>query len=541
MKREVSMGRLHNAAEPFDFLIIGGGATGLGAAVDAAARGHRVALLERSDFAQGTSSRSTKLVHGGVRYLKQGNISLVLEALRERGRLARNAPHLVHDMAFVIPVYHWWDGPFYGVGLKVYDQMAGKLGLAPSRRLSREETINHIPTIETAGLLGGVMYHDGQFDDARLAINLAQTADELGAAVLNHCAVIGLVKEGGQVHGVQARDEETGEVFTVRARAVINATGVFVDEVRRQDDPSARPMVAVSQGIHLVLPKRFLPGNSAIMIPKTADGRVLFAVPWHDRVIVGTTDTPLGKASMEPRALDEERDFVLEHARKYLAMDPTAEDVLSIYAGLRPLVKADGDGGADTAALSRDHTIVVSESGLVTVTGGKWTTYRKMAEDVIDQAETVAGVERKLGKGNTELLHIHGWSLVQGAADHWRVYGADAPKIEQMADDDPHMAVRLHKDLPYEKCEVVWAVREEMARTVEDVLSRRTRALLLDARASIEAAPEVARLVARELGHDVAWQQAQVKAYTRVARGYVFNDPASRAGLGAEFKKTPVR
>lgn len=525
MKRSASLDLIHSATEPFDIVVIGGGATGLGAAVDAAARGHRVALIEQADFAKGTSSRSTKLVHGGVRYLRQGNISLVLEALRERGRLARNAPHLVHDMAFVIPNYNWWEGPFYGIGMKVYDQLAGKLGLSPSRMLSREETVARIPTVETEHLTGGVVYHDGQFDDARLAVNLAQTAQELGAAMVNYCRCTGLLKKDGAVAGVRARDAETGEEFEIPARAVVNATGVFVDEIRRHDEPGVRDLVAVSQGIHLVLPKRFLPGDAAIMIPKTADGRVLFAVPWHDHVVVGTTDTPRPVHSLEPRALDEERDFVLEHARKYLTTDPADSDVLSIFAGLRPLVKT-GDGG-NTAALSRDHTIVVSESGLITITGGKWTTYRKMAEDVVDHAEMVAGVDTR--RCQTEELQVHGWTRASIPAKNLRPYGADAAAIAGLMKEKPEWARLLHPALPYQQGEVVWHARNEMARTVEDVLARRTRSLLLNALASIESAPTVARLLAAELGRDEAWQQAQVEHYTCLARGYVFNDPASRA------------
>lgn len=524
MQRSTSLEQLRANDAPFDMIVIGGGATGLGAAVDAAARGHRVALLERDDFAKGTSSRSTKLVHGGVRYLRQGNISLVLEALRERGRLAKNAPHLVRDQAFVIPSYNRWDGPFYGIGMKVYDQLAGKLGLSPSRMLSRDETIAKIPTVETENLTGGVIYHDGQFDDSRLAVNLAQTAAGLGAVMVNHCAVTGLLKTDGAITGVTARDGETGEEFEIRGKAVINATGVFVDEIRRKDDAKARDLVAVSQGIHFVLPKRFLPGDAAIMVPKTADGRVLFAVPWHDCVVVGTTDTPLSAHTTEPRALDEEREFVMSHARKYLATDPTDEDVLSVFAGLRPLVKA-GDGG-NTAALSRDHTIVVAESGLITITGGKWTTYRKMAEDVIDQAEMVAGVDNR--RCNTEDLQIHGWTHAGIAQPNLRPYGADAARISALIKADPTLGQRLNERLPHQKAEVVWHARNEMARTVEDVLARRTRALLLDAKASIEAAPVVARILADELGHDAVWEQNQVADYTTLARGYVYTDPASR-------------
>ena len=523
MNRSRTLDRLRAPDERFDLLVIGGGATGLGAAVDAAARGHRVALIEQADFAKGTSSRSTKLVHGGVRYLRQGNISLVLEALRERGRLARNAPHLVHDLAFVIPTYSWWEGPFYGVGMKVYDQLAGRLGLSPSRRLSREETIALIPTVETDRLVGGVAYHDGQFDDSRLAVNLAQTADDLGAAVLNYCAATGLLKERGTVAGIRARDIETGAEFEIRARAVINATGVFVDAIRTWDQGEGRDLVAVSQGIHLVLPKEFLPGEAAIMIPKTADGRVLFAVPWHERVVVGTTDTPRPGPALEPRSLPEERDFVMEHARRYLAHGPTDGDVLSVFAGLRPLVRSGEDG--PTAALSRDHTIVVSESGLVTITGGKWTTYRKMAEDVVDHAEMVAGVENR--RSPTETLQIHGWTRAAPAAKNLQPYGADAGAIDRLSQDEPGLAALLHPRLPYQQAEVVWHAREEMARTVEDVLARRTRALLLDARASIEAAPIVARLLARELGRNPEWEKAQARDYSVLARGYIYTDPAS--------------
>jgi glycerol-3-phosphate dehydrogenase len=523
MQRHESIERLRHASTPFDLLIVGGGATGLGAAVDAASRGHSVALIEQDDFAKGTSSRSTKLVHGGVRYLKQGNISLVLEALRERGRLAQNAPHLVRDQAFVIPSYKWWEGPFYGIGMKVYDQLAGKLGLSPSRMLSRRETIEAIPTVETRHLTGGVIYHDGQFDDARLALNLAQTAAALGGVLANYCKCVGLIKENGVIGGVQVKDMESGAEFEVRARAVINATGVFVDSIRRFEDPKAQDLVAVSQGIHFVLPKEFLPGEAAIMVPKTADGRVLFAVPWHDVVVVGTTDTPLSEASREPRALPEERDFVMEHARLYLTKDPTDRDVLSVFAGLRPLVKS-GDA-ANTAALSRDHTILVSETGLLTITGGKWTTYRKMAEDVVDHAETVAGIDPK--RCRTERLQIHGWTRETIEARNLRPYGADAPKVAGILAESPANAEKLHPALPYQAGEVRWQAREEMARTVEDVLARRTRALLLNARAAIEAAPKVAALLARELDRDDAWAVEQTEAFTALAKGYVYTDPAS--------------
>lgn len=523
------MARLRAGSEIFDLLIVGGGASGLGAAVDAAARGHRVALIEQGDFAQGTSSRSTKLVHGGVRYLGQGNLSLVTSALRERGRLLRNAPHLAHAMPFVIPSYSWWEKPYYAFGLTLYDGLAGRLSLGASQQLSRAETIRHLPTIETDGLRGGVLYYDGQFDDARLAINLAQTAVEGGAVLVNYCACVGLVKERGVVGGVLVRDGETGAEFAVRARAVINATGVFVDALRCFDEPKTAPMVTVSQGVHLVLPREFLPGSSALMIPKTADGRVLFAIPWQGRLVVGTTDTPDVAATMAPRAVPEEVAFILDHARKYLTRDPGESDVLSVFAGLRPLVKRGRAG--DTARLSRDHTIALSPSRLITLTGGKWTTYRKMAEDVVDQAERVAGLGHV--PSTTAERAIHGAGATGASAGALQSYGSDAVAIAEWAGRDPALAGPVHPACALGRAEVVWHAREEMARTVEDVLARRTRTLVLDARASIEAAPVVARLLADELGRDDAWVAAQVRGYRELARGWLLPAPAETARAAA--------
>lgn len=517
-QRDEAIARLSNQREPFDIAVIGGGATGLGAAVDAASRGYRVALIEAHDFAKGSSSRSTKLVHGGVRYLRQGNISLVLEALKERGLLFANAPHLVHNMAFVIPNYSWWEGLFYGVGMKVYDRMAGKQRLSPSRSLSKAETLELIPTVAPENLSSGVVYHDGQFDDARLALNLAQTAAEMGAVVANYVKAVGLVKEEGLVTGVEAHDVESGRQFVVRAKCVVNATGVWVDEVRKYDETQAKAMVAVSQGIHLVLPKEFLPGQAAIMIPKTADGRVLFAVPWHDHVVVGTTDTPVPSASFEPRALEEETEFVMAHAAKYLSKAPAPSDVRSVFVGLRPLVKQ-GEG-TNTAALSRDHTIVVSESGLLTVTGGKWTTYRKMGQDVVDQAKIIAGLDAR--PSETQHLPVHGWTCERLEDKHLHIYGADAPALRETMGEKAGFAAPLHPALPYQVGEVVWQVRHEMARTVEDVLARRTRMLLLHARAAMEVAPQVAALMAKELGRDGEWEKRQVRDFCDLAQGYLF-------------------
>ena len=529
MDRDALLARLDAATAPWDVLVVGGGATGLGTAVEAASRGYSTLLVEQSDFAKGTSSRSTKLVHGGVRYLQQGNVGLVHEALRERGLLLNNAPHLVANLSFVVPAYDWWEGPFYGAGLKLYDLLAGRLGLGPSERLSRAETLALIPTVEPAGLRGGVIYHDAQFDDARLALTLARTLEDLGGVPLNYSRVVSLLTAGGTVAGAVVRDEESGVTREIRARAVVNATGVFADALRRLDDPAALPLLAPSQGVHLVLDRGFLPGASAIMVPHTADGRVLFAVPWHDRVVVGTTDTPVTPGptgpDLEPRPLSEEIDFLLAHARRYLTRDPEPADVLSVFAGLRPLVRGTASGDPmkplrptrRTASLARDHSLTVSPSGLVTIVGGKWTTYRRMGEDTVDQAAHVGNLPER--PSATEGLHLNAWS--EAGPEPLGVYGAEAADLTALAAATPELGEPLHPRLPYLASQVVWAVRHEQARTVDDVLARRTRALLLDARASIEAAPRVAALMASELGRDVVWEREQVAAYGEIARGYL--------------------
>jgi glycerol-3-phosphate dehydrogenase len=503
---------------PWDVVIIGGGATGLGAAVDAASRGYRTLLLEAEDFAKGTSSRSTKLVHGGVRYLAQGDIGLVRNALYERGLMLRNAPHLARPLAFVIPAYRWWDQPFYGAGLITYDLLAGRLSLGRSWPISRKEALRRVPTLEGQNLKGGVLYYDGQFDDTRYAITLLRTFLSLGGMALNYAPVTGFQRRGERITGVIARDEESGEEISVSARAVVNATGVYADSVRTIDDPKIKPMLSPSQGVHLVLDRSFLPGDSALMIPRTDDGRVLFAIPWHGRTVIGTTDTPVEEAAIEPRALPDEIAFLISHAARYLTRDPGREDVLSIYAGLRPLVKS--SGGASTASLSRDHTIVIAPSGLITVTGGKWTTYRHMGEDTINRAAKVGDLPDR--PSPTRELKLHGWS--DGDDDTpLRVYGTDAPSIRRLAVEQPSLSLLIHERLPYRAAEVVWAARYELARTVEDVLARRTRALLLDARASAEAAPLVAELLAAELARTAEWRDQQVEAYRALAAGYVLD------------------
>lgn len=521
MNREQTIDRLNQEPDPWDFIVIGGGATGLGTAVDAASRGYRTLLIEREDFAHGTSSRSTKLIHGGVRYLRQGNLSLVISALRERGRLHANAPHLVHRLGFVIPVYRWRDKPFYGIGLKLYDRLAGKLSLGSSQTLSKREAQKRLPNLETKGLTGGILYYDAQFDDARLAVNLAQTAAEHGAAVLNQAEVTGFIHEGGQVAGVLLRDRETGNELEVRGKAVVNATGVFTDSVRLLDNAKAEPLLVFSRGSHLVLPRKFLSGPDALMVPKTADGRVLFAIPWHDRVIVGTTDVPVPSADREPAPRKDELQFLLEHAAKYLQTDPQTGDVLSVFSGLRPLISR--KGGHGTAGLSRDHTIVVSPTRLLTVTGGKWTTYRKMAEDVVNRGEQVAGFSSR--RCPTAHLPLHGGAFEETPSGPLAVYGTDSPAIEALKKEFPDLAETIHPRLPISKAEIVWAARHEMARTVYDVLARRTRSLILDAAASMDAAPEVARLVAKEINRDdSSWQQEQVASFQRIAATHLIEN-----------------
>ena len=522
MKRETMIEMLEDhEGQSWDVVIIGGGASGLGAGLDAASRGFKTLVLEKVDFAKGTSSRSTKLIHGGVRYLAQGDIALVYEALNERGLLMQNAPHLVSNQKFVIPNYDWWGYPYYTIGLKVYDMMAGKLGLGPSVSISKSATLEEIPTIKTDGLRGGVVYQDGQFDDSRLAVNLAQTIAETGGTVLNHCAVKGLLKnKEGLINGVEAEDRETGKAYKIRAKAVINATGVFVDKVLRMDDPDAGKTIVPSQGVHIVLDKEFLPGTSAVLIPRTDDGRVLFAVPWYNKVVVGTTDTLIKKSKLEPRALEEEIKFILKTAGDYLTRAPRRKDVLSVFAGLRPLA-APEKKGKKTKEISRGHKISVSLSRLITMTGGKWTTYRKMGEDVIDQAIIVAGLDDK--PCETRQKMIHGYEQIKEGVP-FSFYGSDRRYIQELIGENSELGEKLHPALDFTKAEVIWAVREEMARTVEDVLARRVRALFLNAHASIEMAETVAHLMAGELGWNTEKINNEIESFTELARGYTLDD-----------------
>jgi len=503
MHRHASLDRIKSREKPWDIIVIGGGATGVGCALDAATRGLDVLLLEQSDFGKGTSSRSTKLIHGGVRYLEQGNISLVREALRERGLLLKNAPHVVHKLPFIVPCYSTWQKIYYGVGLKIYDILAGKYNLGKSRILSRLEMTERLPGIKTEGLCGGVLYFDAQFDDARLLIDLAITASENGACLLNYAKVVAIKKnKDDKITGVDFVDVESSKTFSANAKVVINAAGPFCDEVRSLADPSAENILELSQGTHLIFKQNDNTVKSAILVPKTSDNRVLFAIPWHKHLLVGTTDTPIKAASLEPKPLDAEIDFILKTLNQYVAIPLSRTDILSAFTGIRPLVRSGNN--RSTSRLSRGHTINVDPSGLITITGGKWTTYRQMAEDAVDQAVLSAAPSAK--KCRTRDLKID-----TGKQDTYVDFVADNHGLSE----------RLHPDLTYTKADLIRAVRNEMAVTVEDVLARRTRVLFLDARAAAHIAPAVAEIIADELGKNNEWINEQIDAFENLAKNYL--------------------
>jgi len=518
MKRSEMIDKISDNSKEFDFIIIGGGATGIGIALEASARGYSVVLLEKSDFTKSTSSKSTKLVHGGVRYLAQGDLGLVREAVIERGLLTQNAPHLVKDQTFIIPTHGLYDELQYTVGLTLYDLLAGKYSLGRSKRISKSKTLSRISTINPKKISAGVVYHDGQFDDSRLAINTLQSSVKMGAIVINYCSVSGLLKDNnGKVSGVKFMDIEGNKEYEIKGKQIVNATGVFADDILKMDSPNAEKTIAPSQGVHLVLDKSFLPDNDAIMIPKTDDGRVLFLVPWHNRVVVGTTDTPIEKESLEPIALEEEIEFILKTAARYLTKAPKRSDVLSVFAGLRPLAASKGKG-KKTKEISRSHKIFTSKSGLLTMVGGKWTTFRKMGEDLVDKTEQLNNWSHIPTK--TKHLKIHGYKENVDYSNPLYYYGSDEDAILELA-KEAGMSDLVSASLEVVNAQVVWAVKHEMARTVEDFLARRTRCQLLDARESIKMAPQVAKIMAAELKQDAAWQTKQIDDYAQVTSNYI--------------------
>ncbi len=518
MKRTKCLEELNKQKE-WDLVVIGGGASGLGVALDAISRGLSVVLLEKADFAKGTSSRSTKLLHGGVRYLAQGDIALVYEALKERGLMMKNAPHVSGKQSFIIPIYSLWDKLKYGTGLKIYDLMAGRLRIGKSRWISKEEVAAKIPAIKLNGLKGGVVYYDGQFDDARFALNLAQTCTDLGGCILNYMGVTGLRKnEKGILNGVTVKDQLDGKIYDIKTKAVVNATGVFADEILKMDNPEASKSIRPSQGAHLVLDLSFLGGNDALMIPETSDGRVLFGIPWHGKLLVGTTDTLRKNPKMEPLALSEEIDFILSTCAGYLTKPPTREDVLAVFAGLRPLA-APKEKGAATKEISRSHKISIAESNLITIIGGKWTTFRRMGQDTIDALKTLNLV--KLTKSTSQNIKLHGFPNGRSRAGHLAIYGNDAQSIQDLIDKDPSMGLKLHPDYPHTKAEVVWMVNHEMAMKVEDVLARRMRILFLDAKAAIQMSPVVAKIMRTELHTGEEWESNENSEFQKMAENYL--------------------
>ena len=525
LDRTEMLKRVEERTTDWDVIIVGGGATGLGIALDSVSRGYQTLLLERDDFTKGTSSRSTKLIHGGVRYLKQGNISLVFEALQERGKLRNNAPHLVRELPFVLPAKHIWGRWFYRIGLWLYDRLAGKRGFGPSKSLGLSQLKQKVSSLNTHRLSGGVMYYDGQTDDARLGLSLMKTAVKHGATILNYADVKDFIRDDqGRVTGVCFHDliakDHTTHTHQATGSVVINSTGVFIDQLRKAEKQTVDPMVMPSQGAHLVLPKRFLPGETAIIFPNTPDGRVLFAIPWYDRVIVGTTDVPREEIEVDPKPLEEELEFILDLAQTHLTPAPQRSDVLSIFAGLRPLVSPPKKKGVSTAQISREHTVMMGPEGVIHITGGKWTTYRKMAQDALDFA--IKHERLHAQKCVTHQLQLVGSQPTTGVLDLKSVYGSEHTLIEDLIINHPEQEDLLHPELPYRLAEITFAARYEMAMTVEDVLSRRTRALLLDAQASLDAAPTVARILAQELGRDEEWERMQLEEYQRIAQRHLW-------------------
>ena len=506
------------ADKVWDMVVIGGGATGLGCAVDAAARGYSVALFEKDDFAKCTSSRSTKLVHGGVRYLQKGDVMLVLEALRERGRMKANAPHLVKDQAFVISNYRHWDNFLYLCGLTLYDILSFGFGYGRSRFITGKTVMKYIPTSVEKGLKGGIVYHDGQFDDSRMAVNLAQTCVEKGGCVVNHMGVDAIIHDSeGKVAGVRVTDAQTGVQYEVKAKSVVNAAGIFVDDVMQMDEPDMPKMVKPSQGVHIVLDMKFLQSDYAIMVPKTSDGRVLFAVPWHDKVVVGTTDILRETPESEPKPLEQEIDFILGTAGLYMNPAPTRADIVSVFAGQRPLA-APKKEGKSTKEISRSHKIIVSDNNLITITGGKWTSYRLMAEDTVDKAIALGLLPRR--ECVTKKMRIHGYRKNPDLANHMYIYGSDEPAILDLIKKNPALGEKICEGYDYTVAEVVWAVRHEMALTVEDVLARRVRLLFVNARGAEKVARRVAEIMAAELAMPQQWIEEQTASFEKLAKNY---------------------
>ncbi|PSC72023.1 glycerol-3-phosphate dehydrogenase mitochondrial-like [Micractinium conductrix] len=523
--------RQGTAASPYDVLIIGGGATGTGCAADAATRGLKTALIEREDWAAGTSSRSTKLVHGGVRYLEKafknldyGQFKLVFEALHERNVLLRNAPYLSSSLPIMTPCYNWWEPPYFWAGLRMYDVIAGSQGLEWCRYLTPSQALSRFPTLcshrrDGKSLKGAIMYHDGQFNDSRLAVVLACTAALAGATTINHAEAVRLLKDSeGRVIGAVVRDNLTGKQVNVYARAVINAAGPFVDEVRQLSQPAAPKMIMPSAGVHVTLPDYYSPENVGMIVPKTKDGRVVFMLPWLDQTIAGTTDSDT-TVTMRPQPTEDEIQFILDAIADYLTVKVRRSDVQSAWSGIRPL--ALDPNAEDTASASRDHIVTVDPDGMITVTGGKWTTYRLMAQDALDRAVREANLRtgQPCSTATLKLVGSEGFypALFTEIAQNYIVphrpgaidtnvakylvasYGDRASEITHIA-EQRKLGRRIVRGYPILEAEVVYAVHNEYCETPEDFIARRTRLAFLDRLACEQALPRVVELMAVEKG-----------------------------------------
>ena len=529
------------AGNSFDLCVIGGGATGAGCALDARLRGLKTTLLDGGDFASAASSASTKLVHGGVRYLEQAvkkldlaEYRMVQAALGERIRMLKNAPHLAHAAEFLVPVFSWTQALYYKAGMTMYDWIAGKNNLFPSRFLSREETLRRMPSLRKEGLHGAVSYSDGQFDDSRYDLGLVQTFVEAGGEALNYARVTGFAKDaGGKLTGATARDQLSGREFTIQARAFVNATGPASDSVRQLASPDAHRRLRPSKGVHILFPLDEFQSKDALLVPKTEDGRVIFAVPWQGRLLVGTTDD---EATPETKmiVLREEAEYLLRQLNPYLAKPLRLEQIVSGISGLRPLVAArEGHG---TKELIRDHEVEIdARSGLISILGGKWTTHRLMAEDTINAVQGALGetITASLTKekvlagaaGFTEeywRILAKEYGIAEAAAQHLaQKFGTRATEVLALARADTSLAAALVPGLPHIRAEVAYAIRNEMAQTIEDILARRLGLQLFDWRASILAAPVVADLLAQELAWPREERDRAIAGYTSKISGFL--------------------
>ncbi len=507
MNRQTSLDKI-STVDTWDIIIIGGGATGMGIALDATTRGLKTLLVEKGDLANGTSSRSTKLVHGGVRYLKQFHFKLVFEAIKERKIILKNAPHLSSALPFIIPIYSYFNMLYYGIGLFLYEMLAGwESNIGRTTLLSRKSTINNLPFIKTKNLKGGILYYDAQFNDSQLCIDIAATATNNDATIINYFECADFIKSNEKVIGIQGVDRLSQKKYTIKGKNIINATGVFSDTILQMDDPQKSSIIKPSKGVHLVFND---PGKTltkyALMSPIKQDDRVIFVIPWMGKLLVGTTDTPIEKITTEPAASMEDVAYLLNLYNSLSENKIDKNSVVSMFAGLRPLIKLSDEDA--TALISREHSILTSASGIITIAGGKWTTYRKMAEDVMELV--IANQKLPNSKCKTEYISVD-------------ISAVKNKTIESYILSDKSLAEKIHPAFSFTKAQVVYAIQHEMAMTIEDVLARRIRLLFLDAKAAIEAAKEVAKIFVNYANKEDEQMKEQMVAFEKIANKYLLN------------------